>query len=340
MVFATVSDSGWSIPSFGMHASSHSVSVYRDIFVMRCLFWLGCIVLLVILMPNFLSNFICVWPAPVSWMLIVQSCYPQVLLGQVMHRLKLTWLGSEGNHPDRSMKTFTTLAIIAAVHVCTMWVTYFTLLYLLISGLLRQSESEIETSQDFANLCSFLNLVFFVFLVVIMARTRRSIRSRYGIPEQTCCGCEDCCCAYWCSCCTVSQMARHTADYDNYPALCCSETGLLPNAPSIVWRRVFVLRYDIPALLHCLEGHSPLKLSNSCWKGFLKIGTVTARMFLQSKFILTLFALFYLIYLNTFSTKIRCPPAAYLVITPWNMILLRCCDEQSPWSIHYNRLLL
>jgi Cys-rich protein (TIGR01571 family) len=196
---------------------------------MHCLL-LGNVILFVILMPNFLTNFIC----RVSWILIVQLCYHQVLLGQVMHRLKLTWLGSESNHPDRSVMTFTILAIITAVHFCTNWVFYFTSLFLLILGALGESESEIDASQVLANLRSFLNLVFFVFLLVIMARTRRRIRSRYGIPERTCRGCEDCCCAFWCSCCTVSQMARHTADYDNYPAQCCSETGLSPNAPSIV----------------------------------------------------------------------------------------------------------
>jgi Cys-rich protein (TIGR01571 family) len=83
-------------------------------------------------------------------------------------------------------------------------------------------------------LLSLLNFAFTILLVVIMARARIRIRSRYGIPERTCHGGEDCCCAFWCSCCTISQMARHTADYENYPARCCSETGLSPNAPLIV----------------------------------------------------------------------------------------------------------
>ena len=34
---------------------------------------------------------------------------------------------------------------------------------------------------------------------------------------------------FWCSCCTVAQMARHTADYETYAARCCSDTGLPPN---------------------------------------------------------------------------------------------------------------
>ena len=43
---------------------------------------------------------------------------------------------------------------------------------------------------------------------------RYTIRKKYNIPEE-CCTCtgvdglEDCCCAYWCMCCTLSQVARH-----------------------------------------------------------------------------------------------------------------------------------
>lgn len=79
-----------------------------------------------------------------------------------------------------------------------------------------------------------INIAYAILLIYLIAIARYRIRSRYGIPEQNCRGCEDCCCAFWCHCCTVSQMARHTADYDKYAAKCCSETGLGRNAPSIV----------------------------------------------------------------------------------------------------------
>mmetsp|Transcript_13155 Transcript_13155/g.23847 ORF Transcript_13155/g.23847 Transcript_13155/m.23847 type:complete len:126 (+) Transcript_13155:102-479(+) len=79
-----------------------------------------------------------------------------------------------------------------------------------------------------------LSIFIGVFVIVLVTKTRKQIRSRYGIPEQQCVGCEDCCCSFWCNCCAVAQMARHTADYDTYAGLCCSETGLPPHAPSIV----------------------------------------------------------------------------------------------------------
>ena len=70
-----------------------------------------------------------------------------------------------------------------------------------------------------------------IFSIYIILKTRQHIRERSGIPETSCQGCEDCCCAAWCGCCTVMQMARHTAEYETYAAQCCSETGLPVNAP-------------------------------------------------------------------------------------------------------------
>ena len=148
-----------------------------------------------------------------------------------MNRLKLTWLGNEG-HPAQSAATFRILVIITVVHLClNQALKFMVLAYIASSG---GDESEIEAAQFLANARVVLNLAFGIFYVVLLARTRRRIRSKYGIPEQRCHGCEDCCQSFWCACCTVSQMARHTADYENYPALCCSATGLSPNAPSIV----------------------------------------------------------------------------------------------------------
>jgi len=71
------------------------------------------------------------------------------------------------------------------------------------------------------------------FSIYVILKTRRYIRERSGIPEKSCQGCEDCCCAYWCGCCTLTQMARHTAEYETYAGQCCSETGLPVSAPQL-----------------------------------------------------------------------------------------------------------
>jgi hypothetical protein len=84
------------------------------------------------------------------------------------------------------------------------------------------------------HLTSCIEFVMFLYTVIVMIRLRRAIRMSYKIPARDCCcddgSCvEDCCCVFWCGCCTVSQMARQTADYDHVRAVCCSTTGLPPD---------------------------------------------------------------------------------------------------------------
>lgn len=75
-----------------------------------------------------------------------------------------------------------------------------------------------------------VGLVFFVYFMYILIKTRSVVRSRYNIPEKNCDGCEDCMCAFFCGPCVVNQMADHTADYNRHNALCCSATGIPDDA--------------------------------------------------------------------------------------------------------------
>lgn len=81
---------------------------------------------------------------------------------------------------------------------------------------------------------ALMRFAFFLYTLVLTMKTRAFVRNRYQIPETTCRGCEDCCCAFWLPCCTITQMARHTADYDHYPAACCTETGLSSHVPEVI----------------------------------------------------------------------------------------------------------
>jgi Cys-rich protein (TIGR01571 family) len=78
---------------------------------------------------------------------------------------------------------------------------------------------------------SNVGLLLSILLIVLILRTRMYIRNIYSIPGNCC---KDCCAAFWCSMCTVCQMARHTADYYAYDAACCTETGLPDHAPPFV----------------------------------------------------------------------------------------------------------
>ena len=77
-------------------------------------------------------------------------------------------------------------------------------------------------------------VMFSLYMLFLIIRTRSLVREKYSIPEENCVGCEDCCCGFFCNCCVIAQMARHTADYDTYPAACCTKTGLPSNVPGIV----------------------------------------------------------------------------------------------------------
>jgi Cys-rich protein (TIGR01571 family) len=70
------------------------------------------------------------------------------------------------------------------------------------------------------------SVVFSMYICMVACRTRGRIRKKYDIPD-SCGGCGDCCSTYWCLCCTVGQMARHTNDYEDYPVGCCSGDCLL-----------------------------------------------------------------------------------------------------------------
>lgn len=73
-----------------------------------------------------------------------------------------------------------------------------------------------------------------ILVLTVTARLRCHIRNKYEIPAGECGDIEDCCCAFWCTPCTICQMARHTADFTKYPAQCCTDNGLSASAPNVV----------------------------------------------------------------------------------------------------------
>ena len=141
-----------------------------------------------------------------------------VLLGQVMTRMKLSMTGMPSNQRSASWSPFRVILISVII----------------VAGIQYSVAQRVNSSMDndvVQRLGHATLFVFGVYLLVLLVRTRYHIRETYEIPEQCCIGCEDCCCVYWCGVCTVSQMARHTADYRTYQAYYCTETGLGEGAP-------------------------------------------------------------------------------------------------------------
>ncbi|KAG7366118.1 PLAC8 family domain containing protein [Nitzschia inconspicua] len=147
----------------------------------------------------------------------------KISMAQIMTRMSLTWLGE----PGQRVATNNTFKVVVLLLVS----------YMIYSISLEVASLEYGP-RNTPTLIVVLKLVgsflFGVWSLYSLCRTRQSVRQQYSIPEEHCHGCEDLCCAFFCTCCTLSQMARHTGEYETYPAVCCSTTGHPPGTPLTV----------------------------------------------------------------------------------------------------------
>jgi Cys-rich protein (TIGR01571 family) len=142
----------------------------------------------------FHPSFLCAW------------CCPLILLGQVMTRLKMDWSGHVSRKPDEWKKTFRTLLLIGIFK------------YLIFED------------PDHPLHAAFM-ILYMLYLTFLLIRVRKYIRNRDGISEDYGCGkYEDCCIAYFLPCCTVSQLARQTANYDIEIGYYMTQDGLAPSS--------------------------------------------------------------------------------------------------------------
>ena len=141
---------------------------------------------------------------------------PLIALSQIMARIQL----SDTDDPVITIKSRTRvgwyillLLLLVALHVICgcFWILT-------------------KTDEDIIMMIAFplagLDLILIIYFLYMVVRTRKTIRREYGIPELRCHGHEDCCLAVSCTCCTIAQMGRHTADYETYQSYCCTDTGL------------------------------------------------------------------------------------------------------------------
>lgn len=153
-------------------------------------------------------------------------------MGQILTRMNMSWLGAIDS-PDAS-KTFRKVVYVLAA-------------YYILSSICAPPKPYYKDNGDGPELIepegdpfkgfvyNIVNLAFGLYSFVVMIRLRAAVRERYSLPDITPCGdvLEDIACVCCCGCCTVSQLARHTADYEQCDADCCTSTGLPPNSRSI-----------------------------------------------------------------------------------------------------------
>jgi Cys-rich protein (TIGR01571 family) len=151
---------------------------------------------------------------PVVWNSIL--C-PLVALAQVQYRANLDFLGRPnlfyGAAPNRAMM----------VTIILFWIVINAML--LLGYNIKWSQNMDLTIADWTSL-AVINGAYLCFIVFVTQSTRSSLRDKYLIREQACNDLEDLCCATCCLPCSISQMSRHTGNYDEYEAVCCSRTGL------------------------------------------------------------------------------------------------------------------
>lgn len=164
------------------------------------------------------------------------SINPKGALGQVMTRMRLNWLASPGSVSEVA-RTFRTTFIVTVIFLAADFVLESLFASMVPAGAIEDPYNNADVSAEAMMLYHArraLELAFWLYVLIATCRTRQKVREHYQIPEENCSGCEDLCCAFFCSCCSISQMLRHTADYQKYPAKMCSDTGLPPHAPQTV----------------------------------------------------------------------------------------------------------
>lgn len=147
--------------------------------------------------------------------LLMACCLPLVLLGQVMTRLKLNWRADPAPSEDWH-KTFQVMC-------------YISIIYIFATSFMAPT----NPADNGGFLYNFITFFYGLLMLVLTMKVRRIVRERDGIPEERCLGFEDVCCAFWCGCCTVAQLARQTADYDAEEAQFFTIDGL-PTGPTPV----------------------------------------------------------------------------------------------------------
>jgi len=151
----------------------------------------------------------------------LSACFCQLcLLGQVMTRLKMNWMAQPAP-PEEVKKTFRNMIIVTVA----MGITAATFTPEITIDMDAEGNPTFVT-KDPSFLYSFLQFTYFVYIMYVMMKVRKAVRERDSIPVGKCGSFEDVCCAYWCGCCTTSQMARQTANYDDDQAAFFTSDGL------------------------------------------------------------------------------------------------------------------
>ena len=151
---------------------------------------------------------------------------PQILLGQILTRMKMTWLAKPAGAKS------TLQSVTSKIFLCLVMFSIY-------DAFVAPPMFEVTVAENgevifHHNIQQRWHQVYYVLLslpmslygVLMVVKLRAAIRSKYGIPTGRLGRLEDCCYVCCCNCCVMSQLARQTADYDDVPAAWCSPNGM------------------------------------------------------------------------------------------------------------------
>jgi len=146
---------------------------------------------------------------------------PLIAAGQVATRLQLNWYGRSGTKVDSYAVQNNMLAIV----IFWLVLNVIAIHYMMVQWL-RGWWFYTDAFPTIA-----INVVMYIITVIVVTNTRKHVREKCEISDD--CPGEDFCKTVTCMPCTVAQLGRHTADYENFPGYCCSKTGLPENVSII-----------------------------------------------------------------------------------------------------------
>jgi Cys-rich protein (TIGR01571 family) len=157
--------------------------------------------------------------------LLTAWCCAPLLLGQLLTRMKMTWLGEGTTTSEQYMYTFRNVLIVAIVDYI------INSIYSCTPDLPDEVDGEIvmvpgDCTSWQLSVTSWVDFFFWLYTFICLVRLRVAVRAKYNIPEENCEGCEDEVCILCCPCLSAVQIAHQTADYDNEKAYFFTKSGL------------------------------------------------------------------------------------------------------------------
>lgn len=141
-------------------------------------------------------------------------CFPQALEMTLLSRMRMTWLAKAEPKEKRNSNKYKRMVVFFAIIIIFEAFVAPPIIQVQANG---QGVPTISAGSILWRevVYSCLSIPMTIYSLLIIIRLRKAVREKYGIAtgwlgDRF----EDCCCAFWCHCCTIAQIERQTSDAD------------------------------------------------------------------------------------------------------------------------------